>query len=145
MRCALICAAVTAVGLGFAHRDCSAQTPKPLLASVRGPFNNAAGRVVVWPGGLHGWVFYDEQASAGCTRRSACQLVQGPVAKPFHAGSAELATPRATDGKALLLADYGGTRFDQITELTYSTYRQSPDSGNNLAISLQFQRGLRSH
>jgi hypothetical protein len=49
-----------------------------------------------------------------------------------------LATPLAGDGNALLLADYAGTRFDQITDLHYSTYRQSADAGNNLAVALQF-------
>jgi hypothetical protein len=37
-----------------------------------------------------------------------------------------------------LLADYAGTRLADFTTLSYSTYRQSLDGGNNLAIALQF-------
>jgi hypothetical protein len=61
-----------------------------------------------------------------------------PAGAPLGNSSAELATPLAGDGNALLLADYAGTRFDQITDLHYSTYRQSADAGNNLAVALQF-------
>ena len=32
---------------------------------------------------------------------------------------------------------FGGSRLDQMT-LSYSTYRQTADAGNNLAIALQF-------
>src|SRR6476469_6993789 len=50
---------------------------------------------------------------------------------------ASRSAPAARDGKALVLKDYAGTRFDAITELRYSTFRQSVDSGRNLAIALQ--------
>jgi hypothetical protein len=53
-------------------------------------------------------------------------------------GSAELATTTEADGVALVLQAYQGTRLDAITDLKYATYRQTVDSGNNLAIALQF-------
>jgi hypothetical protein len=65
-------------------------------------------------------------------------MVQGPAGGPAGTGSAELATAATSDGKALVLADYAGVRFDRITTLSYATYRQTADAGNNLAISLQF-------
>jgi hypothetical protein len=64
-------------------------------------------------------------------------MVQGPSGTPTGTGSAELATLSASDGIALILADYKGVRLSQLTTLRYSTYRQSADPGKNLAIALQ--------
>lgn len=99
---------------------------------------NAAGAVVVSRDSMRGWAFYDDQNGLPCTDATLCGLVQGPAATPSGSGSAELTAYSALDGPALILADYGGTRFDRITQLRYSTYRQSHDAGNNLAIALQF-------
>ncbi len=99
---------------------------------------NPAGTVVVSPFNMHGWVFYNDATDTPCTDSAVCRFVVGPTGQPAGVGSGELATPLGTDSKALLLADYAGTRFAQITTLSYSTYRQSVDAGNNLAISLQF-------
>jgi len=99
---------------------------------------NSTGAVIVSHDSMHGWTFYDDQHSVACTNATVCDLVQGPAGTPIGSGSAELATSSSSDGPALILADYGGTRFDRITQLRYSTYRQSADAGNNLAIALQF-------
>lgn len=93
---------------------------------------------VVTPDSMHGWMFYNDQQSVPCSDPSICRLVQGPGSPVIGTGSAELATATSSDGKALLLVAYQGTRFSQITELSYSTYRQSADPGNNLAVALQF-------
>ena len=55
-------------------------------------------------------------------------------------GAPRLATALTSDRSLLANDDpaYGGLRFDAITNLQYSTYRSSVDSGNNLAIALQF-------
>lgn len=87
---------------------------------------------------MRGWEFYDDQQGASCTNANSCAMVQGPTGAPIGNGSAELATRATSDGPALILPDYAGTRFDHITQLRYSTYRQSADAGNNLAIALQF-------
>jgi hypothetical protein len=67
-------------------------------------------------------------------------MVNGPggQAVPLGSGSAELATSTTSDGKALILAGFQGTRFSDISALKYSTLRQTSDAGNNLAIALQF-------
>jgi len=62
----------------------------------------------------------------------------GRLVSALSAGSAELAVAATNEGKALILPDYRGTRLDAITALKYSTYRQTVDPGNNLAIALQF-------
>jgi hypothetical protein len=120
----------------FACRDLTA----PLFGSARNPNNllNPSGTVVVSPGNLHGWTLYNDQTDTACTDGAVCLFAQGPGTPPAGTGSAELATPLASDGKALVLADYKGIRFDAITDLHYATYRQSADAGNNLAIALQF-------
>lgn len=118
---------------------------RDLVAPDRGTSNvdqsaaliNLSGRVVVHPGDMHGWVFYNDQTGAVCAG-SACRMVAGPAGQPGGAGSAELADSLPTDGKALILPDYKGVRFDRLTTLRYSTYRQTTNPGNNLAIALQF-------
>jgi hypothetical protein len=86
---------------------------------------------------MHGWQFYDDQHDSVCVATTKCGMVVGPDVPMMGSGSAELATQSNTDGVALLYAGYGGTRFDSITTLKYSTYRQSADPGNDLAIALQ--------
>lgn len=95
------------------------------------------GTVVVSPADMHGWSFINDQTGAACTDSSACHLVGGPAPVPAGTGSAELATALSTDGVALAVQLYQGTRLDAITELQYSTYRQTDDAGNNLAVALQ--------
>jgi hypothetical protein len=109
-----------------------------------------AGPVVVSPADMHGWAFIDEPAPQydspliveepapfdGCVHHIAC-MVSGPGVPPSGSGSAQLTTSGGTDGKALTVQAYAGTRLDAITELRYSTYRQSGDSGSHFAISLQ--------
>jgi hypothetical protein len=99
---------------------------------------NPSGTVVVTPFNMRGWVLVDDQHDSACTDATVCRFVSGPGAAPDGTGSAELATPSAGDGYALILPDYAGTRLDAITTLNYWTYRQSADAGNNLAIALQF-------
>ena len=99
---------------------------------------NPSGTVVVSPSSMRGWLFVDDQHDTACTDATVCKFVTGPGTAPAGTGSAELATPNASDGYALVLPDYAGTRLDAITILSYSTYRQSADAGNNLAIALQF-------
>lgn len=113
---------------------------RPLLSSdtkVRGLIN-PAGIIVVTPDSMRGWSFRDDQRSLPCSNADVCRMVEGPLGNLLGTGSAELATTASTDGNALILADYKGIRFDQLTALRYSTYRQSTDAGNNLAIALQF-------
>lgn len=98
---------------------------------------NPAGVVIVFQDSMRRWVFYNDQAGAAGANASGCRLVNGPTGQPIGSGSAELADSLVTDGKALILPDYAATHFDQITTLKYSTFRQSADAGNNLAIALQ--------
>jgi hypothetical protein len=130
---AVVLAALTA---SCAH---DATAPAAAVAPRKASFLiNPAGTVVVSPFNMHGWTFYDDQNDVACTDATVCRLVAGPGTPPAGVGSAELATPLSTDGKALVLVDYAGTRLDAFTTLSYSTYRQTVDAGNNLAIALQF-------
>ena len=112
------------------------------IASVpdarRSYLTNPGGIVIVSPENMNGWSFIDDKTGTACTDQAVCSLVDGPIGTPSGRGSAELATPAAADAKALVLADYKGTRLDRITDLRYSTYRQSANAGNNVAIALQF-------
>ena len=128
---------VTAVVLLGCH-DLMAPVRSLLTPDAANKYLNPAGTVVVYPGSMRGWAFFDDQASVACTTAAGCAMVSGPASPPAGSGSAELATTTTSEGKALILADYKGVRFDAITALSYSTYRQSVDAGNNLAIALQF-------
>lgn len=85
--------------------------------------------VDVTPGDQKGWVFFQETATG------SGELVNGPATPPLGNGSARLQV-NGTGGMALGTNAFAGTRFDEITELEYSTYRASGSSA--LAISLQF-------
>ncbi len=100
-------------------------------------FVSPTGTVAVTSDSMRGWAFYDDQGGALCTTPTVCRFVDGPIGAPIGIGSAELATTQTTEGKALILADFKGVRFDHITTLKYWAYRQSVDAGNNLAIALQ--------
>jgi hypothetical protein len=125
-----------ALGIAVAVLACREITA-PLFAPHTSRYQNGTGTVVVSPANMRGWAFYNDQADAPCTDTTMCRLVQGPASPPSGTGSAELATAAASDGVALVLQDYKGTRLDSITDLHYSTYRQTADAGNNLAIALQ--------
>jgi hypothetical protein len=126
-----------ALGIAVAVLACREITA-PLFAPHTSQYQNGTGTVIVSPATMRGWAFYNDQADAPCTDTSVCRLVQGPGSPSAGTGSAELATGSASDGVALVLQDYKGTRLDSITDLHYSTYRQTADAGNNLAIALQF-------
>src|ERR1700754_1202074 len=85
-------------------------------ALVTGPaaVKDVGDAIVVYPDSMHGWAFYNDQTGAACADASVCKFVGGPGSAPAGGGSAELATATSSDGKALIMAGYGGTRFDQI-------------------------------
>lgn len=128
----LLTASIAALAI-LACRDIAGLRP-PEFSSR---YLNPSGIVIVSPSSMHGWGFYDDQNGVACGDTLSCRLVQGPGTPPAGNGSAELAVDATSGGNALVLQDYAGTRLSEITELRYSTYRQSADAGNNLAIALQ--------
>ncbi|MBX4189475.1 right-handed parallel beta-helix repeat-containing protein [Candidatus Parcubacteria bacterium] len=121
-----------------ACQDMTAPAPRSVAPRKPSLSIHPSGTVLVTPSNMHGWTLWNDQSDTVCTDATVCRFVTGPGTPPVGNGSAELATPLSTDGKALLLADYAGTRLDAFTALSYSTYRQTADAGNNLAIALQF-------
>ena len=113
------------------------------VAPMFGPATAAAATVEIGPGDLvtppaAGWWFFDESTPA--PPHGAGSMVFGPATPPLGLGSARMVLDATAGGRLLLgTLDYAGTRFDEITNLQYSTYRASADAGNNLAISLQFE------
>lgn len=96
---------------------------------------NAAGTVTVKGSALNGWAMVNDNppnpANGG--------FESGPGAVPAGTGSARLALANLVGSKMVLNSmAYSGVPLSQITELKYSTYRRSVDSGKNLAISLSF-------
>jgi hypothetical protein len=129
---------LTTLGLTLVILACRDLTsPLDPSRSARSLLDESRPVVVVLPGDMHGWSFYNDQNDTACTDNAVCRMVDGPVGQPLGIGSALLSTPAAADGKALVLKDYAGTRFDAITELGYSAFRHSADAGHNLAIALQ--------
>lgn len=128
------CAATMLVLITLACQD---SLTVPNASEARRTLVLEAGTTVVAPDNMHGWGFYNDQQSVACTSLVDCRLVAGPTTPPLGGGSAELAVSAATQGNALILPGLGGTRLSSITELSYSTYRQSPATASPLAIALQ--------
>lgn len=89
--------------------------------------------VTVTPSAMNGWFFYDDGSPGGIGN-----LVTGPGTPPLGTGSVQLATPLGTARENITTQNFAGTRFSNITNLQYSSYRSSADGGNNLSITLQF-------
>ncbi len=88
--------------------------------------------VTVTPANMNGWGFVQEVANG------TGALVVGPAVPPLGPGSAHM-TVDATGRELLATLAYAGTRFADITSLSYSTYQDPASSAaSNLAISLQF-------
>lgn len=94
---------------------------------------SAAGTEVVKPSGMNGWGFLAENTVG----TQAGSLVNGPGTAPLGNGSARLLVNATNEGLLLAKPTYLGTQLDDITSLSYSTYRSSADAGNNLAASIQ--------
>jgi len=84
--------------------------------------------VVVNPGNLDGWAFYEEFTGG------TGDFEPGPETSPLGAGSVELVVDD-TGRMVFVKVDWRGVRLDKITDLSYSTYRTS--GGAALAPSLQ--------
>lgn len=98
--------------------------------------------VKVWTPALNGWVGVKE-VGFGCSATPALVapvFEAGPAPVPLGLGSAKLEIPTGDCfGPALILPAYSGVKATAIRRMQYSTYRQSVDPGNNLAVSLQFE------
>ena len=106
---------------------------EPLVPSVAVAALVIGGTNVVKPSSMDGWILAVEGVTG-----STGGFATGPTGQPLGSGSAELTLTTALQGHVLALPGvFGGSRLDQMT-LSYSTYRQSVDAGNNLAIALQF-------
>lgn len=90
--------------------------------------------VTVTPADMQGWFFCNDQTN--CVGPATGSMVSGPGSPPLGVGSARLPVSGPTDGQALILGAYQGTKLASITKLEYSTYRVSGDPA--LAIALQF-------
>lgn len=94
---------------------------------------SAAGTITVKPSGMNGWAFLLETGASGTG-----DFVAGPGTAPLGSGSAHLTLGGASDGMLIGIADYGGTKFSDITTLNYSTYQSLTSTSTVQAISLQF-------
>jgi hypothetical protein len=94
--------------------------------------------VVVTPAAPNGWAFLDDNLPppAPCAAPD-CQFVSGPGVPPSGIGSAQITVASAA-GRNMIGMAMSGLPFSSITRLEYSTYRQSADPGNLLALALQF-------
>lgn len=100
------------------------------LALVPASVALAAATVVVHPGDMQGWAFYDDLTGAPGTGT----LVSGPGSPPLGSGSAQLVVD-GTQRQIVATANHAGTRLDSLGTLAYSTYRAT--GSDALAISLQ--------
>lgn len=88
---------------------------------------------VVKPSAMDGWLSLPENTPGG-----TAAFVTGPAGAPLGSGSAEMTVSNSSQGYILALpGPFGGAPLGQL-QVSYDTYRQSADAGNNLAIAVQF-------
>lgn len=104
-----------------------------LLAALPVASAGAAGTVTVKPTAMNGWAFALETGATG-----AGSFVSGPDTAPLSAGSARFTTANNADGIFIGVGAYGGTSFDDITALQYSTYQALTSTSSVQVVSLQF-------
>lgn len=86
---------------------------------------------VVNPASLQGWAFFNEGLNGSGS------FVTGPATAPLGNGSARL-TVDSNGRQSFGTLAYAGTRLDQITQLSYSSYQNNNVVSPVVAISLQF-------
>lgn len=69
---------LTAVAVLGCH-DLMAPLRSLLTPDTANKYLNPAGTVVVYPGSMGGWAFYDDQASVACATVAVCAMVAGPA------------------------------------------------------------------
>lgn len=89
---------------------------------------------IVTPQNMQGWKFVDDTLNS--TTTATGHMITGPANPPAGIGSAELETTSPTDGQVLMKNAYAGSRFADLTTLTYSTYVKA--GNGTIAPSLQF-------
>lgn len=97
----------------------------------------AAATVVVTPGNMQGWAFFDDNGNGG-----SGSMVSGPATPPAGAGSAELSLTAANQGYALGNGGFSGTRLADLTSLGYSTYVQQGNDTVAPALQLNIDTDL---
>ncbi|HEV2859708.1 MAG TPA: MopE-related protein [Pyrinomonadaceae bacterium] len=96
--------------------------------------------VVVKPSSMNNWFFINDQAATPALALATAtgNFTPGPATPPAGTGSAHFLLSGSSDGQAITTPVTSPIPLSQITALSYDTYRSSFDSGNNLAVSLQF-------
>lgn len=93
--------------------------PDSNIADYTAHWSNVAPTVVtVNTTALNGWFLAAENTAGG-----SGSFVHGPGTPPNGGGSARLQIPTSANGYILAREGLGGTRLDQLTSLSYSTYR----------------------
>lgn len=80
---------------------------------------------VVSPGNMNGWTIYTTDSSGTLNTGSGTgNFVTGPATPPLGTGSGHLMTPAGGGDQSVQFRNIGwaGTRIDQLTSLSYSTY-----------------------
>ncbi|HEY0081279.1 MAG TPA: Calx-beta domain-containing protein, partial [Pyrinomonadaceae bacterium] len=96
-------------------------------------FQGVPHMIVVSPPDQSGWFFFDDNPGVGVGTGG---FEEGPATPPLGKGSAFLQVDD-TARHALGTFGYGGTRFDDLTELQYSSF-QTTNTNTVYAPSLQF-------
>lgn len=92
---------------------------------------SADSTLVVKPSAPNGWGFGSESGATG-----AGSFVTGPPAPPLGIGSFYMKTPDGADGYITATLAFIGTPLDELTTLTYSTYRSAGGAAPLIALQL---------
>ncbi|HEX8422290.1 MAG TPA: right-handed parallel beta-helix repeat-containing protein, partial [Pyrinomonadaceae bacterium] len=95
-----------------------------------------AATVVVTNANMNGWSFFNEGPNG------SGRFELGPATPPLGGGSANLIVD-STGRQILLTQAYAGTRLDQITEMRYSTYKNTnPDQAVDIGIQFDIDYNM---
>ena len=97
----------------------------------------AATTVVVTPGNMQGWAFFDDNGHGG-----SGSLVNGPATPPLGSGSAQLELTAMNQGYALGNGGFSGTKLADMTSLSYNTYVQQGNNTEAPALQLNIDTDL---
>ncbi len=103
-----------------------------------GPANLGAQTIVVVDENNMNWGFADESSAAPS---GTSDFVLGPATPPRGSGSVHLTLGAMTDGVAITTQNHAGTRFADITTLTYQTYQNVTPQAIALQLNVDYDDG----
>ncbi|MCZ2126689.1 MAG: hypothetical protein LC099_02820, partial [Anaerolineales bacterium] len=110
-----------------------------ILTLITPNLSAQAAGFVIRPSSLDGWSWRTDSGSAGDGPRS---FEVGPATPPLGTGSFHIELNSAAVGVSMGIQKYGGTPLDNISALSYSTYRTAPAGQTTITLQIAYDPDL---